>query len=175
MVTATRHPPGIPPYICFRRRHAAPSFHVHVRYCTVLYCTYCRMRPRFFPTTVLQYRYSCVLIEFFCSGKTFTKELRETSRVRLCRVRQPKVPFVYHACQTEGDGRKQTTDESSRTRPVEWRRLLEYLTNRIDDDDGEKWATVSIYRISSFKFFWVTNTSSLSRCSAILYFSPEYC
>jgi hypothetical protein len=88
-----------------------------------------------------------------CSGKMFTKELRETSRVRLCRVRQPKVPFVYHACQTEGDGRKQTTDESSRTRPVEWRRLVEYLTNRIDDDDGEKWATVSIYRISSFKFF----------------------
>jgi hypothetical protein len=30
---------------------------------------------------------------------------------------------------------------------------VEYLTNRIDDDDGEKWATVSIYRISSLKFF----------------------
>jgi hypothetical protein len=36
--------------------------------------------------------------------------------------------------------------------PKEWRRL-EYLTDRIDDDDGEKWATVSIYRISSINFF----------------------
>jgi hypothetical protein len=27
----------------------------------------------------------------------------------------------------------------------------EYLTDRIYDDDGEKWATVSIYRISSSK------------------------
>jgi hypothetical protein len=48
------------------------------------------------------------------------------------------------------DGNRRRTNQSSRNRPKEWRRL-EYLTDRIDDDDGEKWATVTIYSISSFK------------------------
>ncbi len=43
-------------------------------------------------------------------------------------------------------------NEFCRTRPKEWRKL-KYLTDRIDDDDGEKWATVSIYDLSSIKFF----------------------
>jgi hypothetical protein len=60
------------------------------------------------------------------------------------------------ARQMEVDG-KQTTDESSRNRPKEWRRL-EHLTDRSYDDDDEKWAAVSIYRtwmffsFSSFRF-----------------------
>jgi hypothetical protein len=50
----------------------------------------------------------------------------------------------------EVDG-KQTTDESIRNRPKEWRRL-EHLTDRSYDDDDEKWATVSIYRYRTSYF-----------------------
>jgi hypothetical protein len=42
----------------------------------------------------------------------------------------------------------------SRTRPKEWRKL-KYLTDRIDDDDGEKWATVSSYGLLIYQIFLV--------------------
>jgi hypothetical protein len=50
----------------------------------------------------------------------------------------------------EVDGNRRRTC-SAENRPKEWGKL-KYLTDRIDD--GAKWATVSIYDLSSIKFFW---------------------
>jgi hypothetical protein len=56
------------------------------------------------------------------------------------------------------DRRRWTETDDGRIQPkqvkaegMEKATTREYLIDRIYDDDGEKWATVSIYRISSSK------------------------
>jgi hypothetical protein len=51
--------------------------------------------------------------------------------------------------EVDGNGRRTSSAETGRRNGER----LKYLTDRVDDDDGEKWATVSIYGLSSINFF----------------------
>jgi hypothetical protein len=62
----------------------------------------------------------------------------------LSRVHLLKVPLAYRWTETE-DGRIINPAETGQRNREGSLELVEYLTDRIDDDDGEKWATVSIY------------------------------